>query len=238
MNLIIKIFDLETTGIAPPEEVVEIAYCRLIRDDSDQWKVDPFPNRWLVKTHRPIPPEASAVHHIVDEDVADAVDFDEICRFIFQPDHNDPAMTFLAAHNNRFEQQWLTDQVTGGLKWIDTYRCALRLWPEAPAHTNQVLRYWLKPAGLDRSIADGAHRAFPDAYVTAHILREMLSTTSGKLLAAWSTGPALLPRFTFGKHAMKPLASVDHGYLEWILRQADMDEDVKFTAKHYLEKTA
>jgi exodeoxyribonuclease X len=233
--MIIKVFDVETTGLAPPEAVVEVAYCCLVQTE-DGWRVEPEANQWLVNPGKPIPPEVSAVHHLIDEDVAGGADFNKLCQAIFDPRHNDPATTFLAAHGSRFERLWLTDEITHGLRWIDTYRCALRLWPEAPSHSNSALRYWLKPAGLDRSIAAASHRAFPDAYVTAHILREMLKVTTGKQLVAWSKGPALLPRFTFGKHAMKPIAEVDTGYLEWILKQQDMDEDVRFTADHQLEK--
>lgn len=49
-----------------------------------------------------------------------------------------------------------------------------------------------------------------------------------------SSRPALLPKFRFGKHANIPLADVPKDYLRWILSQ-DFDEDMKYTANHYLK---
>ena len=83
---------------------------------------------------------------------------------------------------------------------ICTYKAALRLWPEAPGHGNQVLRYWLRPKDLDPVIASPPHRALPDAYVTAFILRELLELATVEELIAWTGEPALLPRVTFGQY--------------------------------------
>ena len=51
----------------------------------------------------------------------------------------------------------------------------LRAWPDAPGHSNQVLRYWRQ---VDRNayprIPREAHRALPDAIVTAFLLRDLL----------------------------------------------------------------
>ena len=110
-----------------------------------------------------------------------------------------------------------------------------RVWPEAPSHSNQALRYWLKPEGLDRKIASEAHRALPDAYVTAFTLRELLKRATFAELVAWSAEPALLPRVTFGKHKGAAWGAVPPDYLDWLLRQADMNEDVKFTARKALK---
>ena len=49
---------------------------------------------------------------------------------------------------------------------------ALRVWPEAPRHSNQVLRYW-RGMRLDHARAMPPHRAGPDAWVTAHILADL-----------------------------------------------------------------
>ena len=104
-----------------------------------------------------------------------------------------------AAHNAAFDQQWLPPDLLGNLPLICTYKAAVHIWPEAPKHTNQVLRYWLD-LDMDRSIADRAHRAMPDAYVTAHLLREILKHASIEDLIRWTNEPVLLPKVTFGKH--------------------------------------
>ena len=53
-------------------------------------------------------------------------------------------------------------------------------------------------------------------------------------MIAWSSAPSLLPRVTFGKHRGAEWKDIPRDYMEWLCRQADMNEDVKFTAKHYL----
>lgn len=227
-GMFLRVIDVETTGLAPPDGVVEFACHDLLREQAD-WQIGEG-RSWLCHPGCPIPPEASAIHHIIDEDVVGCDPFDVVCRRAFEG--SQPAA--VAAHNDRFDRQWVTAELLGKQAWIDTYRCALRLWPEAPGHTLQTLRYWRRLAGIDRAIAI-PHRASGDAYVTAHLLLDMLSLTTGKQLVAWSSGPALLPRFTFGKHAMKPLAEVEFSYLEWMVHQ-DFDEDVLFTARHEIER--
>ena len=202
MSRIIRVCDLETTGLTAPDAApCEVGAADLIEIDG-KWVVRPlFAFDMLCNPSRPIPPEVSAIHHIIDDDVAGKPFWPEAlakCAVkddpLFSPD-------FFAAHNAKFERQWLSDDVTGGKPWVCTYKCALRMWPEAPAHNNQALRYWLKPEGIDRQIAAVAHRAFPDAYVTAFILREMLAKESIDDLVAWTQAPALLPKIRFGKHA-------------------------------------
>jgi len=90
---------------------------------------------------------------------------------------------------------------------------------------------------MDRSIADRAHRALPDAYVTAHLSREIIKHASMEDLIRWTNEPVLLPRVTFGKHRGQSWADVPPDYLQWVLRQQDMNEDVVHTARHHLAKS-
>ena len=62
-----------------------------------------------------------------------------------------------------------------------------------PGHGNQTLRYWLRPTGLNPVIAGTPHRALPDAYVTACLLREMLKPARMEELIAWTRGPTRCP---------------------------------------------
>ena len=234
----IKVYDLETTGLTPADAgVCEIAWCGIVATitdlagDAAGWEVSPHQNSYLVNPHRPIPPEVSAVHHLIDEDVASGDDFGPLCRALFNPDINNPELTALAAHSAKFEQQWLTPDVTGPLPWICTYKAALRLWPDAPSHSNQALRYWRRPEGLDRGIASVAHRAFPDAYVTAFLLRDMLNSgATVDQLVQWSTEPALQVRCHIGKNRGMLWREVDDGFLDWVSTR-DFDEDVIFTVR-------
>jgi exodeoxyribonuclease X len=175
------------------------------------------------------------VHHISDEDVAKAKSWDAVCSTFFDRENFSDIVAF-AAHNAAFDQQWLPPDLLGNLPLICTYKAALHIWPDAPRHTNQVLRYWLN-LDMDRSLADRAHRAMPDAYVTAHLLREILKHATMEELIRWTNQPALLPKVTFGKYRGQTWTDVPPDYLQWILRQQDMNEDVVHTARHYLAIT-
>lgn len=237
-TIIIRVVDLETTGFPPDAEVIEIAAVDVrvapfalpkidMRRDAD---ARPNPLQAFVRPERDIPPEASAVHHLIDGDVAAARPWAEVW-----PGFVVPEITYFAAHSAKFERAFLTDDIVSGRPWICTWKCALRLWPDAPAHSNQTLRYWRKPPGLDRSLASLAHRAWPDAYVTAHLLAAMLELVSAETLATWSQEPALLPRITFGKLRGRPWGEADGGLLAWVLDR-DFDEDVKFTVRAEIKR--
>lgn len=101
-----------------------------------------------------------------------------------------------------------------------------------------MLRYWLK-LDLDRDLASPPHRALPDAYVTAHLLRRLLALRPIDRLVQISAESGFVPRFTFGKHygkSFKEVLAADHGYLEWIVEKSDLDVDVKATAQYWLER--
>jgi len=228
----LRVLDVETTGTEATDHVIEIAAIDLIWKDGELPDVDgPFDR--LCKPPVPIPAVASAVHHIIDADVAIAQPW-----AVTWPLFIDDQVDAYVAHNCRFERQWFTDEITGGKPWICTYKCALRLWPDAPSHSNQALRYWLKLAGIDRGLA--AHRAAPDVIVTAKLLARMLWPPAGEKVVTVeqmikvSSIPAILPRLRFGKHSGKKFSEVPRDYLEWIVGQKGMDEDVVFTARHQL----
>lgn len=233
----IRVIDLETTGVHPPAAICELGYCDLVVEKNPstgeaEWQIRDG-RETLVNPGIAIPPETSAIHHIVDEDVANSPPFLDFIDAIRQRNADEELL--FCAHNCNFEQAWLTAKVVGDVRWICTYKCALRVWPEAPNFQNQTLRYYLKPEGLDRKIASVSHRAYPDAYVTAHILRELLRYATVDQLVKWTSEPALLVRCRFGKHKGKLWTEIESSYLEWILR-ADFEEDVVFTATYVLQQ--
>lgn len=231
--LIIRVIDFETTGIEPPEaEVVEVGYCDLTRLGDGTWSVSE-PVSWLCGVAA-IPPETRAVHHITMAEVgeSDVFDADELVE---QSGH----CAALAAHNMAFEEKFL--QADGIIPQICTYKAALRVWPDAPAHSNSVLRYWLadrRKLSLDHQTAMPPHRAGPDAYVTAHVLKALLEAgATGRDMVAWTRDPAVFPTCPIGKEWRgKPWSQVDVGFLQWMTRQADMEPDLKWNANRELTR--
>lgn len=221
----IRIFDVETTGIDPTDHrVVEISAYDLLPAGAIERVAS-----WVINPGRKIPPEASAVHHLMDADVADAPLFGVAWQASFEGD----APAIYAAHNCAFEQAFLP--TPSGTEWICTYKAALRIWPDAPGHSNQVLRYWLgldDRRGFDRDLARYAHRAEPDAYVTAWLVAELLLHASAPELIAWSKEPKVYPAITFGKHRGQKWADVPGDYLVWLRDgQHSMEVDWRHGAK-------
>lgn len=230
---VIRVLDLETVGFDPPKDgpsgIVEIGWCDLVQDDAG-WRVTNGGSA-LVNPGCPIPPEASAVHHLIDEDVAAASPWSIVAPLVF-----DGQPLAFAAHNAKFERLWC-GSAGADQRWICTHKGALRLWRDAPSFSNQTLRYWRRPDGLDRMQAALAHRAYPDAYVTAHHLRDMLATASVDDLVAWSDQPALLVRCGFGKHRGLLWSEVPSDYLRWASGQ-QMEPDVAYTVRHEIDRRA
>jgi exodeoxyribonuclease X len=237
----IRVIDLECTGFEPPDHgVCEIGWSDVVSVEHDLLGA---PTAWavgngrgmLVNPGRSIPPETSAVHHIIDEDVSGSPPWLVAASIAFPRAPSEAVPIAYAAHSAKFERQWCTDDLTGGVPWICTYKCALRLWPEAPSHSNQSLRYWRRPDGIDRDIAFHAHRAFPDAYVTAFHVRDLLTLAPLEDLIKWSSEPALQVRCHIGKWRGTLWRDVDDGFLEWVAAR-DFDEDVLFTVRHEIER--
>jgi exodeoxyribonuclease X len=231
---LVRVIDFETTGDQedPGAEIIELGRIDVdltTRQVSNPWR------SFASCSRLPIPPETKGIHHITEADIAGfprALDLFGPCFEGCGP------VDYLAAHNAGFEQHFHDGS---GRKWIDTYKCALVVWPEAPSHKNQSLRYWLDldndpNLDFDRVLADPPHRALPDAYVTAHILVRLLDERSAEELAKISEYPALLRVMNFGKHKGMTFEEAPADYLEWIRDKSEMNSDTKFSAKYWLKK--
>lgn len=224
----IYVLDTETTGIDPDKDrVVEVAAVEVAVEIGGGGNVV---TGWssFVDPGIPIPPEASAIHHIIDADVAGAPHLGRAVDVVLGLNWQD-RVDIVAAHNARFDRSFLPP--LKDKRWIDTWRCALHVWPDAPNHKNMTLRYWL---GIDLP-RDGAHRALADAIVTANLLCRLLKERSVDDLIKLSTKAAVLRKVTFGKHAGKLWADVPTDYLQWGSKQ-EFDPDVKHTIKHELAR--
>jgi exodeoxyribonuclease X len=231
---ILRVLDFETTGISPPQHVIEVGACDLVESEG-AWLIEP-PEARLCGGGT-ITAETRAIHHISPAEILGLDPFDAE-EFVTQAVTDGVAA--IAAHHADFEGKWIGASLNG-LPMICTYKGALRVWPDAPSHQNQVLRYWLEEQGLsspDPILCQPAHRAGPDAYATAHLLKALLSKASVDDLISWTKEPASLPRCTIGKWRGKKWAEVDAGFLGWMLKQADMDADLKWNAQREIARRA
>lgn len=238
--MMLAVIDCETTGLDPKvDNIVEIA---IITMSDDGWPMDAWSS--LVNPGVPLPAIARAVHHLNNDMVVDAPSptmalLQASIELQFDGRAEDP---ILVAHNAPFDSGFLYLPIP-----ICTWRCANHLWPDAPSHKNQVLRYWL-PGLEDEVIAaalafDGSdparywsppHRALPDAWITAMILRRLMKETTVERLVELTTTPIVFKKVFFGMHYGKLWSEVPKDYLWWLKRQKDVEPDIRSTVEYHL----
>ena len=195
-TIITRTVDIETTHRDHNEgAIIEIGWRDMAIMGSNV-ALEPWYSDSFVAYDGEIPPETVAVHHIMKEDLLNAPD-----RKIVMEKHVEGA-DYYVAHNAAFEQAWMPELANE--KWICTYKVALRLFPDAPGHSNQVLRYYF---GLATSAEERAklapHRAGADAYVTALILRRLMREATLDAMVAITQLPAIMQVIQFGEHKGK-----------------------------------
>lgn len=235
------VIDTETTGFNPEaDELVEIAAVA----------VRPYGGvvgMWasLINPGIPIPPEVSAVHYLTDADVATApayIDVEHRLNRFWKLADEGPVV----AHNAAFDSAFIDPAALGYLApqaWLCTKRLAQHLWPDAPTHKNQGLRFWRRLKVDMFGILP--HRALGDALVTAALLLDILNdpglTTRGietvEQLRALSAAPIRLQNWPLGKYRGKPLET-DLDYARWAVGprgMTDMDADLRFSINAALQ---
>lgn len=171
----VRCIDIETTGTNPVcDAIIEIASVDVLANGT-------IANRQeaLVCPPIPVPPEASAVHHLTYEDLTGKPPLRDTLPMFQGADA-------YVAHHADFELSFLGEHL-GDATWICTYKCALRIWPDFPSHSNQSLRYRLSlasPFGIDRKTLV-PHRALSDAIVTAAIFVELTKRAKWSDLVQW-----------------------------------------------------
>lgn len=225
----IRVIDFETTG-TPEDEVkslCEVGWTDVLSDGSING-----PHSFLVDPGHPIPPQTRAIHHISDEDVAGCINpYQARIKLGEGMDDDD----IWAAHNAQFEQAFFGG---GDRRWICTFKCAKHLFPDAPSHSNQALRYWL---GVDKEFSDPdlampPHRAGPDTYVSAFILKRLLELANPGDLVDLTKAPVRLKSISFGKHRGMLWNDLPWDYLNWIVNKSDLGPDEKHTARLVLKE--
>jgi exodeoxyribonuclease X len=218
------VVDSETTGVESQDKAVEVAgfFCE------DNTIIDHYQS--LVNPGIPIPPQASAIHHLVDDDVKDAPSIEDAMAPFF-----DQEFDFVVAHNAAFDKRFMD---FGQAPWACTWKLAMRVYPDAPSHSNQFLRYFLKLPSPVHAKNMAPHRAPYDSEVSTYLFQHLLSkaTTDEPLEAMLkvSNNPLLLKKCGFGKHKGQLWSDVPRSYLDFILHKSSgWDENVLHTARHY-----
>ncbi len=141
---IARVIDYETTDLPEAEaaEIIEVA--RLDVDLEARAVLPATAWRSFACPRGPVSPVARAAHHILDEELAEAPQMRDLWEPFFAGD-----VDVIVTHKADFERHF-TPEINR--PWIDTYKVARVVWPDAPIHSNQGLRYWLG-LDVDRALA-------------------------------------------------------------------------------------
>lgn len=162
-----------------------------------------------------------AVHHILESDLIDQPNFSTFKL---------PQETrYIIGHNIDYDiraiEQCGVD--TSQIKAICTLALARLVWPNAEAHNISALIYMIsKGSEKAREMLKGAHRADADIILTAnilmHIIYQLKIQTIEELYEA--SEDARIPRsINFGKHRGTAIVDLPADYIQWLLRQEDLD---------------
>ncbi len=219
-------YDTETTGVrSDKDRIIEIAAFDPVNDRSFCALINP---------EMPIPPEATAIHHITDEMVASAQTFKEVSIDF---------VTFcsgecvLIAHNNdAFDKLFLENEFKrAGLEipafcYIDSLKWARKYRKDLPRHTLQHLReiYGIPP--------NQAHRALDDVIVLHQVFSHMIDDLSIETVLELLERPTQVSRMPFGKHQGKPLSEVPKSYVQWLKENGALDKSENKEIRDAFEK--
>lgn len=185
----------------------------------------------LYQVNEPIAYASMAVHHILESDL------------IGQPVYTDftlPENTvYIVGHNIDYDIKAIAkcgvnvDQI----KPICTLALARSVWPDAEAHNISALIYQISQGSLKaRELLKGAHRADADIILTANILMHIIAqiqVQDMESLYLASEAARIPQKLSFGKHKGVAIAELPTDYVQWLLKQSELDPYLR----QALEKT-
>ncbi len=162
------ILDTETTGIGTDAEIIEIA----IVDANGEKLVDT-----LVRPQQPIPREATAIHHLRDEDVASAPPWPVVWPSIVEILANREVV----AYNSAFDMAMIARTCERyGLKPVEAkWECLMLLYWKQFQFAEKFRS--LKRACANERLLCGNHRALADAVATQRLLRAIAASPTREI---------------------------------------------------------
>jgi len=234
------LFDTETTGISEEDRIIQVG--AMIVDEKG--RVEVYDE--LCQCDVPIKIDAMEVHNITPEMLENKPHFKDTVFYKVLNEHNTKD-NYLIAHNMPFDLGMLDKEgFKENLKIIDTLRCSKHLYPESPSHRLQYFRYALKLYKKEvaeakmHNITIKAHDAIGDVLVMKLLLskltenvRELYPQLNPMVkLEELTNTPVFIEFFKFGKYKGKKIKDIyqeDKGYLNWMRKKMELDEDMKFT---------
>lgn len=235
------LLDTETTGTGIEDRICQLAF--IVKTGKE---VEYFCD--FCKPPLPISFHAMAVNGITNEMVEDKPECINVDAFKKLEELNSEENVLLI-QNAKFDIDMLEKEgFSSKMKLIDTYRCIRHLEPDLESHSLQYLRYALGFYKEEQSFADElgveikAHDALGDVVVLNFLMRYIVGKLEDKTniidkLVELTQQPILVKTFRFGKYKgqkLKDVAASDAGYLNWMLKNADLDVDLRFSIEDAL----
>lgn len=240
------LFDTETTGTQTQDRIIQIG--TMIVHSKDEIEVYDE----LCSTEVEMSIEAMEIHNITPDAIVNQDKFDTLISTEKLNAYNSPE-NYLIAHNISFDLGMLEKEgFECAYTQIDTLRCAKHLLPQSPFHRLQYLRYSLELYKTEGAQANAlgitikAHDAIGDVLVMKLLLSKLVTLAKAQFpqdnpmqtLAKLTQTPVLMKTFRFGKYKgreVEEIAKADRGYLSWMHKNMDLDEDMLFTLNSYLK---
>lgn len=220
-------YDTETTGLSSEKDrIIEIA----AYDSTTQQSFVK-----LINPGCPIPREASAIHHITDEMVANSPSFGQVAiEFI---DFCEGDVILIAHNNDNFDMPFLhkeyaRNQMTVPAHWrfLDSLKWARRYRSDLPRHTLQVLR---ENYGIP---ANNAHRALDDVIVLHQVFSQMTDDLTIDQIWGLLKQPKEMLHMPFGKHQGKLLKDLPGDYIRWLFNGGALEKPENTELRASLDK--
>ena len=233
------LLDTETTGTAESDRIIQLGYMVL-----DGKNIEVY-NEYC-SSDVEINFAAMEVHGITPEMIEGKESCTQMESYNYLQTLNSPENVMII-HNAPFDIAMLEKEgFVLEMQLIDTLRCAKHLYEDEDAHRLQYFRYKLGLYKLEGAEAERlgieikAHDAIGDVLVLKLFLSELRKKVQERFpdvnpvekLIELTKKPVFVKTLRFGKHKGKLLEEVaaeDPGYLNWMKKSMDLDEDMKYS---------
>ena len=241
------LFDTETTGNQEQDRIIQVG-AMILSSNRDIEVYDE-----LCSSEQEISLEAMEVHHITPDMIENKPPYAQT-KFAKRVEELNSNENYLIAHNISFDLGMIQKEgFVNQYQLVDTLRCAKHLYPNLSSHRLQYLRYALELYKIEKEeagkigISIKAHDAIGDVLILKLLLSKLKEQIIQKFpdqnvmdkLVELTNTPVLMKEFKFGKYkgrSIQDVAREDMGYLKWMRKNLDLDEDMCYTLDHYIEQ--
>jgi len=240
------LFDTETTGNQAEDKIIQVG-AMVVGANGEVEVYDE-----LCSTDIDIKIEAMEVHNITPNLIEGKGLFVDT-KFYRDLTKLNNKNNYLIAHNISFDLGMLKKEgFINSMKLIDTLRCSKHLFPDSNYHRLQYFRYSLGLYKDEQKEADKhgivikAHDAIGDVIVMKLLLSKLVAKVKEQYphinpmvkLEELTNTPVFMKSFKFGKYKgdqIEDISRSDAGYIKWMLKSLELDEDLKYTLERVLE---